>query len=321
MFTFKNLFAATTFIFCIAAASSCKKHAEEQKQPVTEIPAAVAPANGCKPEVLASYGAAYVNGVLQVPVWTNIMQKWYDALGRVAYIKADLGWGFDELIVTDKIEWGVVTYLIDTLYVLDVVRHLPILGVKLDNFGRPLKSYYLDVDGDEKATYAYNQASQLATITLNKANIITTLTFTYDKGDLKMIESQGNYFMRFTYDYSKPVTGMLGLHAVNKHLKLMEYMDLLNMPLNYELVSVTGSQAPLGPNNDAIVWDYRNIRLFGSLIYSYKSSLLFFDNVYYVGWTCDDIITRANKNVPEPEINSPEEFMRRYPQSSIYPPR
>lgn len=312
----QNLSAVAISIFCISIVSSCKKRVTEKPQASVMPQSPAATSSVCKPEVLASLGDAFIDGSIWNNVWNNIMQRWFIA-GKVAYLKADLGYGFNTPEVPPRIKWGVAVYENNFVFLRDAGRgSILILRVMLDDLDRPVKSEYFDPDGMETATYVYNPSGELATVTFQRGAANQVYTFSYDdKGDLSEIESPVSVTI-FQYDYNKPVGGMMGLHGVNAHLKLMEYMDLVEMPVKYQLLSVVTIP---GPHGGKFEWDYTKIRLFaGSLVYSFECpSLTFAGNIYYVGWTCDGPLSRAKDNVLEKEITSVEEFRRRYPNANV----
>ena len=110
---------------------------------------------------------------------------------------------------------------------------------------------------------------------------------------------------------------MIAPHFLDFPMKLLEYMDLLHLPVHHKITQVVyGTYMPGSHYPDETfpiqIWKYDNYQLDeNGLVWSYMEINSAFKNTYYTGWECDAVISAASKN--RTAIEGVEEFKRRFP--------
>ena len=146
--------------------------------------------------------------------------------------------------------------------------------------------------------------------------------FQYDAyGNISFIEGYTTGASRryFKYDYSQPMRGMLAYYTQNDPLTLMEYMELINLPMHHKLIEIyVGAYLPgSGYYNETFpvrIWDYQEHVIADGLLYSYTYSSPLTDPRFYTGWECEAaaaLPTGRKRSSP----TSLEEFKALYPQA------
>ncbi|HKP33076.1 MAG TPA: hypothetical protein VJT83_10120 [Chitinophagaceae bacterium] len=330
---------ATLLLIAVVFLFSCKK--QINKPGTNELPAVSIPSNiNCK----ASNFAVMVEFPNQFQQWHNLMQRWYGTDGKISHIKAMMSPHFNEFAeFTHKLEYGEVTYPApNQIRVRDVLRDRLVMRVTLDPSGKPEASYYYNIPlpnqiGEIDTTYYHYVGGRLDHIFHiqqflqgpDLANALparfTRYNFIYDMyGNLIRMESgnsQGSFKMHITYDYSKPITDMMTAHYVLYDLRLLDYLDVLHMPVHHQPVQVwegaydPGSVYPY-ETYPIEIFDYANFSMLpNGLVWKYNDTEGYSKKTYYTGWDCDDaIITSAAKDKAKP-IETFEAFKKRYPSS------
>ena len=334
-----DLKKATVLLLTVAFLFSCKK---QITTPASNEVAAVSSASdiNCK----ATNFAVMVEFPNQVQQWHNLMQRWYGSDGRISYIKAMMSPHFNEFAeYTNKLEFGEVTYPSNNqVMVRDVMRDRLVMRVTLDGLGRPEASYYYNIPlpnqiGEIDTTYFHYDGDRLDHIFNIRqylqgpdlANALparfTRYDFFYDMyGNLIRMQTgngENSYRMNITYDYSKPITDMMTGHYSLYDLRLLDYLDLLHMPVHHQPVQVwegayqPGSSYPY-ETYPIQIFDYANFSLMpNGLVWKYNDVEGYSKKTYYTGWDCDDaIITSAAKDKAKP-IETFEAFKKRFPSS------
>jgi len=300
---------AINYVWCILILSSCTKQVTQQAE--EKITASAITTNTCKPEV---FGVLVHNGGPQpFDVWRTLMQKWYDANGKVEYLKAEF-YGSDEDYANlyTQIRWAHVVYFGNQVALDEGSGNSYRMRVTLDEQQRPAASYYFHNGGFtgpmanflSDTTYYYFTGSRLdSTISFTVtaygfSSAFSKRLYHYDSyGNLTSITSGNDTLVSWTYDYSQPVTDMLVLpgngDATNIPMKVMEYMDLLHFRVHHKIVGYDDYQ--LQDNG---------------LVYSYSESS-FNKRTYYTGWHCDGASTQpVNRLRSSPKTF--EEFQQMY---------
>ena len=313
------ILSATLFLF------SCTKQMEE---PQEDVAATVSSAStDCKPGVLGVL-STFPNNVGSQ--WRTVMQKWFDGNGKLSNIKANIGTANDVLNPGEfNLAWGTVTYNGNQVYLHD--NGNLVLRVTLNGQGKPEASYfymqspphgYAEID----TSYYYYTGDKLTQMVSLRHYPITSYSITYDfyydaYGNIERVES-GNtpgsaVRIRYIYDYSKPNNDMLPYTYISIASKLLEYMDLLRLPMHHELsLFIRGAYAPGYPYDIFAVnlWNHFNYTYSGNMLaQSYQVPQGSFNNTFYTGWECNsttnaDPVSRARTG----PIQSLEEFKQRF---------
>ena len=111
---------------------ACKKQVAEPQQ-AKEVAAGVETNNDCRATVL---------GMQSNTAWNTLMQRWYNSDGKVAFLKAKIGW--NSYITSNyfliDLAWGEMTYAGNQVYLKDVYRDKHEMRVTLDDDGRAVAS-------------------------------------------------------------------------------------------------------------------------------------------------------------------------------------
>lgn len=305
---------------------ACKKMVAEPAA-VKEVAASMEVNDNCRATIL---GRTAVQGQ---PSWQTLMQRWYNTDGKVAFLKAKIGWPTSlpaEQFHID-LDWGQLNYEGNQVYLKDPYRNSVTMRVTLDDDGRAAASYFESFNTAQvpyiDTSYYYYTGKRLDYILsfrkwkglIPSEPFFVKTSYSYDQyGNVIYIE-EGTSRMHFKYDYSKPVKQMVGPHQFTSHHKLMEYMDLLHFPIHHEMIHawrgeyyISHAGYPYGIYPTAI-WEYNNYLLQDvNTVYSYTSSA---GNLrYFTGWECN--VSPANKdatNRQNTSINSLADFQRRFP--------
>jgi len=295
---------------------SCKKQIAEPE--AIQPPSSMAVSStACKPSVLA-----FDNGQ-----WVTLLQKWYSDDGKVKNLKArsprltgifaeiDLEMIFD-------VDWAEVSYQGNQVDLTDVQNKNNLhMRVTLDDRGRPVATYYYNHPHPEASpqfwndtTYYYYNGDRLDYIislyTTNgygspAASFYRRYDFSYDShGDLIQARRTGPVDINFHYDYTKPVQGIIFDYQITSSLTLLEYLDLIKMPMHYAV-----SRVEVGPGNSTQFNDYV---ITDGLVRSYVSSGWFLPTTIYNGWDCGTNISSASGT----EIVNRQQFQQLFPVSS-----
>jgi hypothetical protein len=298
--------------------ASCKKEIGPNVNPTGALNSETSITNGssCKPVV---FGASI--GYPGVPnKWVTLMQKWYGQNGKPAFLKAHFFTEMNDFSMLEhSIEWGELSYPNNNQVYLkngDQVN----MRVTVDAQNLPAASYYKH-DHFPKGTYLIDTSyyhftgtrldaiERLYVNSYGGSSNFAKYNFFYDGfGNLVRIDRWSQNFntssMFFSYDYSKPITGMVAIPQVTIPFKLLEYMDLLNFPTHHQLTNAPG----FGYN-----WQFNNYSLTGSgLVSSYDAAGLH-QRIFYTGWDCSGVPASAaarSKN----NLNSLDDFRRMFPE-------
>jgi len=271
----------------------------------------------CKPAFLGVYAAS--------GAWNTLAQKWYSS-GRVKYLKAKSGayagtFNDPYLELLFDLNWGEVSYQGNQVYVTDVLNNRPYLRVTLDNFGRPAASYFYNQNPPGIAywndtTYYYYNGDQLDyVISLYQTNSygaplsgFRKFSFSYDSyGDLARVERNDGSVTTFQYDYSKPITGIISDFQVTSSLKLVEYLELMQLPMHFALTRI--DVQPFG-----ISYVYKNHVMTDQLVQSYEYDDVFKNHyTFYNAWDCGATPTLNATSNPGKGISNLKEFREVYP--------
>lgn len=302
------------------AFGSCKKEIGPNANPAEPSVkgSSMMGASSCKPVV---FGATI--GYPGVPnKWVTLMQKWYGQNGKPAFLKAHFFTEMNDFSMLEhSIEWGVLTYHNNNQVYLHNGGQLN-MRVTVDAQNRPAASYYRH-DHFPKGTYLIdtcyyhytgNRLDAVENLYVNSyggRSNFARYTFFYDGfGNLVRIDRWTPSFnttsMFLSYDYARPVSGMVAIPQVTIPFKLLEYMDLLKFPIHHQLTQVTG----FGNN-----WQFNNYSLTGSgLVSSYEAAGLH-HRKFYTGWDCSGMHASAEAaRSAQNSLNSLNDFNQMFPE-------
>lgn len=305
---------------------ACKKQVAEPEQEAKEVAASVEANDNCRATVL---GRSTVQGP---PVWHTMMQRWYNSEGKVAFLKAKIGWptGLANDQFHINLDWGQLTYEGNQVYLKDPYQNSVTMRVTLDDEGRAAASYFESFSTTQvpyiDTSYYHYTGKRLDSIVgfmkwkgfYPTESFFFKIRYSYDEhGNVIYIE-QGSSRMHFKYDYSKPIKQMFAPHHLTFHHKLLEYMDLLHFPIHHQLIHawrgeyhITHASYPYGIYPTA-VWEYGNYWMLNpDVVYSYTTH----SNLrYFTGWECNTTTTNNDATSRQnTSINSFEDFRRRFP--------
>ena len=292
---------------------SCKKEIQINQQEVAPSTTSTQ-ASACRPVV---FGAVVgYPGVSNQ--WFTLMQKWYGGNGRPDFLKAHFYTEMDGFSMLEhSIEWGQISYYNNNQVYLKVGSDTT-LRVTLDAQQRPEASYYHH-NHFPKGTYLVDTSyyhftgSRLDAVerlyvgSYGGRSNFAKYNFIYDShGSLVRVDSwspTGSASMFLSYDYSKPVADMVAIPQITIPFKLMEYLELLNFGVRYELIRVVGF------GND---WQLMNYTLTGSgLVSSYQAEGLH-ERTFYTGWDCSSVSSLSNSTKGIESINDLNDFRRAF---------
>jgi hypothetical protein len=326
------------FNLIILAASlcllSCQKQLRWPDEPVTLIPPLIAETN-CKPAVLGIYAEG--SGAS----WATVAQKWY-INSKVSYVKTLIGAapafaGAGDMEPALKLDWGQLFYETNQVYLRDVQHNNEIvMRVTIDDEGRAAASYYYNQTRNADnafqydTTYYYYTGKRLdSTISIYQTlltagappvNAWNKYKFTYDiYGNISKIEGYPNLLrLNFKYDYHKPVAGIISNYHLTMPMKLMEFMELVKLPMRHALSSIELGQYSAPPVADNFIvlvrQQYEDYQINRSgLVYSYV--LRNGNNKYTLhnGWECGMVNSPMNGGGRQQGIVSLDEFKQLYP--------
>ena len=313
--------------------SSCKKEISQPLGKQSVIPTQTNNTADCKPAFLGVYEEYPGNPASGI--WTTLAQKWY-ADGKVKYLKAKHASSatpvLDPILDYFDLQWGEVSYQGNQVYLTDVLNNRVMLRVTLDDQGRPVATYYSYNSPTSSGfmrdtTYYYYSGDRLDYL----ISLYTTTTdsytpysgyrkyiFSYDShGDLIKAEFPGSYALHIEYDYSKPVTGIINNFQCSSSLKLLEYLDLIKLPMDYAITKTDFGTlyAFAGANifSEINHVSYNNYVIDNGLVKSYQ-----LDDPYrrsttlYNGWDCGSVPALSADGKSIHPISNLKEFQDLY---------
>jgi hypothetical protein len=314
-----NPFFHLTALASLLLLASCQKslHWPPEEQPIA---VKVLPETNCKPAVFGLHSTSGAN-------WTNFAQKWY-ASNKLSYLKTIIGpsptfagWGDVEPRLA--VDWGQVTYDGNQVYLKDANKNAVVMRVTIGNQGLPEASYYDNAGLHSDTTYYYHTGTRLdSTISIYRTASVYNwqkYKFTYDKyGSIAKIEGYPQQLqLSFEYDYTQAVSGIIANHHINVPLKVMEYLELVKLPMRHALAKIELGQFTSPPDqpgfNVLVRQEYTDYQITGSgLVHSYTMIAGSNKHTFYNGWDCGTVNTAANINGSQRGIGSRDEFMQRY---------
>ncbi len=324
-----NPFLSSSIMFCAAFfLFSCKKQILETASDQSLAMMQAASVNECKPAVLGVYSmypSSPTNGE-----WGTLAQKWY-ADGKVKYLKARHGgWTgtFTDPILDFifELNWGEVSYQGNQVYLTDVANNRVMMRVTLDEHGRPVATYY-DYEPSpgtymHDTTYYYYDGDRLN----NMISLYTRTAFgprpvvgwrkyvfSYDDwGNVLKAEFPGSERLNVQYDYSKPVEGILSNFHITSSLKLLEYLELIKLPMHHAVTRTNLEFAYLGVFNEFGNTQYKDYVITDGLVRSYVCVDPFRVITFYNGWECGTNSAINLNYQSENEIGNLRQFQKLY---------
>jgi hypothetical protein len=267
--------------------------------------------------------------------WGTIAQKWYSG-GMVSYMKVsdneapNVSAQFEPGL---NIEWAEVTYQGNQVYVRDVMKDRMVMRVTLDAQGRPAASYLnnqtdnADNSYSKDTAYYYYTGDRLDSIvTLSETRLTGVTPFFHTRKFKLMYDMHGNISqvdipvlssgisqgsrMLFKYDYSKPVDGIINNYRINVSQKLLEYLELLTVPMHHAVTEISfgtyiGPPSPMEVFNLIDQRKYEDYVITDGLVHSYTNTRVNNKYTFYSGWECG---AGSNKT-----ITTLDQFLQRYP--------
>lgn len=307
---------------------SCKKQITEPQANENSVIAAASSASAaCKPTVFAA--------LTKLPndqtIWTTLFQRWYDGQGKLRNFKASITTSYSTVFDpgANKINWGVVSYEGNQVYVHDNGKL--VLRVTMDAQNRPEASYFYsppspDYSEIDTSYYFYtgDKLTQIYSIksVRNSPSRGTMYNLAYDMyGNIIKIftgNSPNSYQAHYKYDYNKPTNRMMAYNITQMSIQVMEYIGLINLPMQHELVQTRsgayspGSSFPF-ETFPVYGWDYKDHVQSGGYVTSYQSDLVSFRNTFYTGWDCGSSSSSSavNRATIKP-IESLEDFKQQF---------
>jgi len=303
---------------------SCKKQIAE---PLADQLVSSAQANNatqCRPVVFGAYSGQ----------WNTLAQEWYEN-GKVKYLKAKHGSWTGTIIdpiheFMFDLNWGEVTYQGNQVYLKDVVDNRMKMRVTLNNQGRPVASYYSYVSGPDSyihdTTYYYYNGERLDNLISlyeiryygpKSFNEWRKYVFSYDTwGNVTKAEFSGHTRLNVQYDYTKPVSNIIGNFHVTSSLKLLEYMELILLPMHHAVTRT----------NLEIIPDPRTPEYFYESFYAAYKDYVITDGIvksyvyygpgtmvtFYNGWECNAGGSVNDSNKPGNGVTSLNQFQDLY---------
>ena len=323
-------FFANSLMVCAALlVLGCKKQFVDNQELPTSASLQVNNANQCRPAILGAYDLSYKE-------WRTLAQKWYSN-GRVKYLKAKFGGpadvGMNSWLEGFDLKWGEVSYEGNQVYLKDVLNANFSMRVTLDNDGRPVASYYYYKFEPNyhlyDTTYYYYKNDRLDyMISLFELSFYSPTpiflyrkyVFSYDSyGNLVRAEFPDNARLNVQYDYTKPGTSIHSNLQVTSSLKLLEYMELIQLPshhaatrTNFEVVNYPGT--PYEYFSEVFYAEYRDYVIEGGLVQSFVYYQPYRQIVLYNGWDCGTTSSINTNNSPENAVSNLQQFQKMYPE-------
>ena len=321
-----HLFIGSMMVCAASLLFSCKKERIESAELQSTTPVQPANASQCRPAVFGAYDS--YSG------WTTIAQKWY-VNGRVKYLKAKFGGaadiGMNPWLEGFNLNWGEVTYEGNQVYLKDVLNDKLVMRVTLDNQRRPVASYYYfksqqDNYLNDTTYYYYNNGRldymisifELAFYVPTPIFLYRKYTFSYDSyGNLLKAESPGSSRLNIQYDYTKPVKKLINNFQLTSSLKLLEYLELIELPMhhavtrtNFETASFANS--PYEYFSEVFYSEYSDYVISDGLVRSYLYDPGYRKVTLYNGWDCGTTMSTINPNAHENGISNLKQFQDVY---------
>jgi hypothetical protein len=316
---------------------SCKKQLAETIADQSIAYEQAASANECKPAVLGVF--SFYPGWEANGEWLTLAQKWYEN-GKVKYLKAKHG-GWTGTIIDPihelmfELNWGEVTYVGNQVYLNDVESNRMQMRVTLDNQGRPVASYYHyePYPGSYiyDTTYYYYDGERLDNLISlynyrpygpNSFNEWRKYVFSYDAfGNVTKAEFAGRTRLNVQYDYTKPVSDISGNFHVTSSLKLLEYMELIKLPMHYAVIR-TNLEYFTDPYRPEQFYEYSHAEYKDYIISDgMVKSYVYYDPyrivTFYNGWDCNTGTSMNLNNRPEDVVGNLKQFQQLYSDAVI----
>lgn len=341
----KHVTAACCLLVASMALFSCKKEMTENTADAAAGKAAVASQalaqTTCKPEIFAAYNEG-------ANLWRTFAQKWYEG-GRVKNLKASIGQpgnGFppQPFFIPLILTWSDITYQGNEVRLVQQPQNHLLMRVVLNAQGLPEAYYYHSIASQgqyyKDTSYLYYTGTRLdsmvsiveyaLTATSTPVHRVTKAKFTYDaQGNLSVVDfpylsPQGDDdgdMITFTYDLSKPITGMLVNHNISVSFRLLEAMELITLPMHYAVTGFDSFRYNRQPNGNierTLIYaenDYTDHVIVDGLVQSYVQTGGSNRITFYMGWNCNAASARQKSAMPSPGINSLEQFRQAFPQA------
>ncbi|HEY0678227.1 MAG TPA: hypothetical protein VGD17_08070 [Chitinophagaceae bacterium] len=326
-----SLIALAIGLAAIVIFPSCKKEMTGQKVPEIATNASV---NGdCR-------SVAFNVFLPQTHYWKTLMQKWYDGNGKVKYLKAFIsgedgfaGKNNDFTQFEINLDWGEVTRFGNQVYLNDAVNNKTLLRVTMDPQERPVATYLYNDHASAPffridTSYYYYTGSRLDIIYMTGERRLGGSPYPYwnkfelvydNYGNIRQIKGWGDSRINFIYDYSRPVQGTEQTVQFLTPLRILEYMELLKLPVNHLLEEVViGAYIPGSNYPDEIfpirIYNYEDHLLNADgLVYSFSDVETLNPNAFYTGWQCGSILPANPLSRKNSGIGDLEQFKRMFP--------
>lgn len=327
------LLISSILLFTFMGILSCKK---QIAGPITFEPTSSISthlATQCRPALLGVYSAYSFfpdNGQ-----WTTLAQKWY-ANGKVKYLKAKHGGSIATFVdpildILFDLGWGEVSYEGNQVYLKDVANNWMKFRVTLDNSGHPVASYYdyeptPGVYMHDTTYYHYNgdRLDSMISLYQRTAYIPRPIfgwrkyVFSYDEwGNLVKAEFPERERLNLEYDYSKPVDGIISNFHITSSLKLLEYLELINLPMHHVITRtdfgyILSARTPYEHFSVVGTYRYKDYVISNGMVKSYMYEDPIRLITFYNGWECGAGSTVANRM--QNGISDIKQFQQQYPK-------
>jgi len=309
----------------------CKKQIDEPVAKENLSQSSLNAATSCRAQTYGTYDT-------RSGVWTTIMQKWYSN-NRIQYLKTNFSGRPEELSTLLyrepllSIDWGEVTYEGDQVRVKDVAKNKLIFRATLDQWGKPVSSYLYNYMGSanewvfiDTSYYYYtgerlNYIIQLFEKRYNDESIFRAweqYTFTYNpSGDLAYHFARNEQVTTGFIYSSAPVTGNLSDYILTTSYRLLEYLDLIKVPINHQLyeVNMTNYNPRTGVPHIFYARNFYNYSISNGLVQSYLFPYYSGRMDYYIGWDCGAVPKANVTNKKSDVITNLDQFRLLYPDN------
>ena len=329
-----NHILASIIIFCVSLfLLSCKKQIAEPIAAQSELSSESNNPSQCTPTTIGVYSVYPSNPA--TGEWTTLAQKWYEN-GKVKFLKAKHGSFATPILdpILDylfNLEWAEVSYQGNQVYLIDVPNNRTIMRVTLDNQGRPVASYYnySPIGSSEfthDTTYYYYNGDRLDYLISLYVTTVDSYTpyagfrkyvFSYDSwGNLVKAEFPGAHSLNIEYDYTKPVSGIINNFHLTSPLKLLEYMELIQLPMHHTITKTDfgmySGYPPPGYFTEITHLSYKDYVITDGLVRSYVNDDPYRIVTIYNGWDCTAASSTSTANKSGNAISSLKEFQQLY---------
>ena len=294
----KFTYASGAIVLASLLLFSCKKEIQSHNtESVISSPQTIA-STECKPAVLGAYSGT----------WTTLAQKWYEN-GKVKYLKARHGSTLATFIdpileFLFDLNWGEVTYAGNQVYLKDVADNRMQMRVTLDDAGRPVASYYnykpysYGNEYTHDTTYYYYDGDRLdyfisiyETVPYGTIHLYQYRKYqlSYDAfGNLTQAEFPGHSKFTVQYDYTRPVSGVISNFNMTSSVKILEYLELIKLPMHH---AVTETTVEIASSQPGMYWtlssaQYKDYVITDGLVRSYVFDGFPGKIIFYNGWEC-----------------------------------